>query len=128
VFPARGARSRPESGLSIEESDDRAECRSHVAQAAGKVFKLASRGWRPLAYASVAPSDPHGLFGAGAVYDGPVVQTQDLTVFNLTKEAVVARQAKVSDQLPPIPVCRVWLHADPADASRLWAEALIPLD
>jgi hypothetical protein len=27
-----------------------------------------------------------------------VVQTQDLTVFNITKEAVVARQAKVSDQ------------------------------
>jgi ribonuclease Z len=36
----------------------------------------------------------------GAVYDGPIVQ--DLTVFNITKEAVVARQAKVSDQLPPI--------------------------
>jgi ribonuclease Z len=38
-----------------------------------------------------------------SVYDGPVVQTQDLTVFNVTKEAIVARQAQVMDQLPPIP-------------------------
>jgi ribonuclease Z len=30
-------------------------------------------------------------------YDGPVVQTQDFTVFNVTKEAVAVRQAKVSD-------------------------------
>ena len=36
------------------------------------------------------------------VYD-VVVQTQDMTVFNVTKEAVVARQAQVIDQLPPIP-------------------------
>jgi hypothetical protein len=37
-----------------------------------------------------------------SVYAGPVVQTQDLTVFNVTKDAVVARQAQVIDQLPPI--------------------------
>ena len=36
------------------------------------------------------------------VYEGPVVQTQDSTVFNVTKDAVVARQARVVDQLPPI--------------------------
>jgi ribonuclease Z len=64
-----------------------------------------------------------------AVYDGPVVQTQDLTVFNITKEAVLARQAQVIDQLPPIPgKQRVpytpVLPAPPA----WWAEALIPLD
>src|SRR5690348_2692463 len=34
------------------------------------------------------------------VYDGPVVQLQDLTVFNLTKEAVVARQAQVEPHPP----------------------------
>ena len=37
------------------------------------------------------------------LYDGPVVQTQDLTVFNVTKEAIIARQAKQFDQLPPTP-------------------------
>ena len=65
----------------------------------------------------------------GAVYDGPVVQTQDLTVFNVTKEAVVARQAQVLDQLPPIPgeprVAYTPVAPTPPD---WWAEALIPLD
>ena len=64
-----------------------------------------------------------------AVYDGPVVQTQDLTVFNVTKEAVVARQAKVLDQLPPIPgkprVVYTPVEQKPLD---WWAEAIIPLD
>jgi ribonuclease Z len=65
----------------------------------------------------------------GTVYDGPVVQTQDLTVFNITKEAVVARQAKVVEQLPPIPGKQ---HASftpvmiPPPA--WWAEALIPIE
>jgi ribonuclease Z len=64
-----------------------------------------------------------------AVYSGPVVQTQDLTVFNITKEAVVARQAKVMDQLPPIAgqqrVAFTPVAVKPPD---WWAEALIPPD
>jgi ribonuclease Z len=31
-----------------------------------------------------------------------VTVTQDLTVFNVTEEAVVARQAKVNDAAPPV--------------------------
>jgi ribonuclease Z len=38
----------------------------------------------------------------GAHYQGPMTVTQDLTVFNVTEEAVVARQAKVSDAAPPV--------------------------
>jgi ribonuclease Z len=65
----------------------------------------------------------------GAVYDGPVVQTQDLTVFNVTKEAVVARQAKVLDQLPPITgVPRVVYKPVEQTPPAWWAEAIIPLD
>jgi ribonuclease Z len=65
----------------------------------------------------------------GGVYDGPVVQTQDLTVFYLTKEAVVARQAKVLDQLPPIPgVPRVVYTPVEQTPPAWWAEALIPVD
>ena len=63
------------------------------------------------------------------MYDGPVVQTQDLTVFNITKEAVVARQAKVADQLPPIAgKQRVAFKPVPVPPPDWWAEALIPLD
>jgi hypothetical protein len=50
-------------------------------------------------------------------------------VFNVTKEAVVARQAKLSDQLPPIPgeqrVAYTPTLPAPPD---WWAEARIPLD
>jgi len=38
----------------------------------------------------------------GEVYQGAVLQTQDLTVINITKDAIVSRQAKVESQLPPI--------------------------
>ena len=63
------------------------------------------------------------------VYDGPVVQTQDLTVFNVTKEAVVARQAQVMDQLPPTPgVQRVAFVPALPTPPEWWAEARIPLE
>jgi glyoxylase-like metal-dependent hydrolase (beta-lactamase superfamily II) len=60
---------------------------------------------------------------------GPVVQTQDLTVFNVTKEAVVALQADVVDQLPPIAgEQRVAYMPVMPEPPAWWAEALIPLD
>lgn len=37
-----------------------------------------------------------------ATYTGPVTVTQDLTVFNVTRDAVIARQAKVNDAAPPV--------------------------
>jgi len=59
----------------------------------------------------------------------PVVQTQDLTVFNVTKEAVIARQAKQFDQLPPMPGKQRMAFAPVAVAPPdWWAEAIIPLD
>ena len=65
----------------------------------------------------------------GEVYDGPVVQTQDLTVINITKESVVARQANVSEQLPPIPgKQRVAFQPVAVKPPDWWAQALIPLD
>jgi ribonuclease Z len=38
----------------------------------------------------------------GAHYQGPVTITQDFTVFDVTKAAVIARQAKVNDAAPPV--------------------------
>jgi ribonuclease Z len=64
-----------------------------------------------------------------AGYDGPVVQTQDFTVFDVTKEAVVARQAQVTDQLPPTPgKPRVPSTPIAVKAPEWWAEARIRLD
>jgi ribonuclease Z len=57
------------------------------------------------------------------------VQTQDLTVFNVTKDALVARQARVSDQLPPIAgEPRVAYTPVLPTSPDWWAEARIPLD
>ena len=91
-------------GLSIERATMALNAAHTSPAAAGKVFSLV----RPrmaglLAHVPLAPGDPDDLRRSCApVYDGPVVQTQDLTVFNVTKDAVVARQAQVIDQLPPI--------------------------
>ena len=58
-----------------------------------------------------------------------MVQTQDLTVFNVTKEAVVSRQAQVIDQLPPIPgVQREAFTPAMPTPPEWWAGARIPLD
>ena len=63
------------------------------------------------------------------MYDGPVVQLQDLTVFNITKEAVVARQAQVEPQPRPVPgKPRTEPTAHPPAQPDWWADALIPLD
>jgi ribonuclease Z len=64
-----------------------------------------------------------------AGYNGPIVQTQDLTVFNVTQAAVVARQARVMDQLPPLPGTPRAPYTPVAVAPpEWWAEARIPLD
>ena len=61
-------------------------------------------------------------------YDGPVTIAQDLTVFDITEEAVVARQAKVDPTAWPVvgptqvsgpPVSK------PLDPPSWWAEALL---
>jgi ribonuclease Z len=64
------------------------------------------------------------------VYSGPVVQTQDLTVFNITKEAVVARQAQIMPQAMPVmgvPSIKPTHGVRPADPT-WWAESLLPVD
>jgi ribonuclease Z len=118
------------SGLSIEGATIALD-RAHTSpKAAGKVFGLAMPRVAGLYHTLLSPQVIHMVFTElGSVYHGPVVQTQDLTVFNVTKEAVVARQAKQFEQLPPMPgkqrVAFMPVAVPPPD---WWAEALIPLD
>jgi ribonuclease Z len=65
-----------------------------------------------------------------SVFDGPVVQTQDLTVFNITEEAVVARQAEAVPQaiaVPGEPKVEPTYGDRPAPPG-WWEDALIPED
>lgn len=118
------------SGLSIERATIALNAAHTSPTAAGKVFNLVKPRvaglWHTLLSPQVIPMIQAEL---RAVYDGPVVQTQDLTVFNVTKEAVVSRQAQVMDQLPPIPgEPRVPFVPKLPTPPEWWAEARIPLD
>jgi ribonuclease Z len=118
------------SGLSIERATI-ALNRLHTSPtAAGKVFNLAKPRVAGLYHTLLSPQVIQMVFSElGSVYNGPVVQTQDLTVFNVTKEAVVARQAKQFDQLPPMPGKQRTAFAPVAvPPPDWWAAALIPLD
>jgi ribonuclease Z len=128
-FPPAGVLAAA-SGLSIERATIALNAAHTSPSAAGKVFELVKPRVAGLWHTLLSPQVIPLVFSElGAVYDGPVVQTQDLTVFNVTKEALVARQAKVSDQLPPIPGEQRVAYTPVATAPpHWWAEARIPLD
>jgi len=118
------------SGLSLEGATIALSFAHTSPTAAGKVFSLVKPRvaalWHTLLSPQIIPMIHQEL---RTVYAGPVVQTQDLTVFNITKEAVVSRQAQVLDQLPPTPgVPRVAFTPKLPTPPAWWAEARIPLE
>ncbi len=118
------------SGLSIERATIALNAAHTSPRAAGKVFVLAKPRLAGLWHTLLSPQVIPLIFSElGAVYDGPVVQTQDLTVFNVTKEAVVVRQVQQFNQLPPIPgKQRMAFEPVAVPPPDWWADALIPLD
>ena len=118
------------SGLSIERATIALNSAHTSPKAAGKVFGLVKPRVAGLWHTLLSPEVIRMVMSElGGVYNGPVVQTQDLTVFNVTKEAVVARQAKQFDQLPPMPGRqRMAFNPVAVPPPDWWAEALIPLD
>jgi len=117
-------------GLSIERATMALNAAHTSPAAAGEVFGLVRPRMAGLIHTFLSPQVIPLIFSElRTVYEGPVVQTQDLTVFNVTKQVVVARQAQVADQLPPIAgeqrVDYTPVLPTPPD---WWAEALIPLD
>ncbi len=118
------------SGLSIERATIALNSAHTSPKAAGKVFGLVKPRVAGLWHTLLSPEVIRMVMSElGGVYNGPVVQTQDLTVFNVTKEAVVARQAKQFDQLPPMPGKQRVVYTPVAQIPPdWWAEALIPLD
>jgi ribonuclease Z len=118
------------SGLSIERATIALNAAHTSPTAAGKVFGLVKPRVAGLYHTLLSPQVINMVFAElGSVYTGPVVQTQDLTVFNITKEAVVSRQAQVLDQPPPTPgVPRVAFTPKLPTPPDWWAEARIPLD
>ncbi|MBP7864557.1 MAG: MBL fold metallo-hydrolase [Acidobacteria bacterium] len=118
------------SGLSIERATIALNAAHTSPKAAGKVFSLVKPRVAVLWHTLLSPTVVPLLFSElREVYDGPVVQAEDLTVINITREAVVSRQAKVAAQLPPIPgKQRVEFTPTQVPPPEWWKEALIPLD
>lgn len=118
------------SGLSIERATIALNAAHTSPKAAGKVFSLIKPRMAGLCHTLLSPQVIPMIFEElGNVYDGPVVQTQDLTVFNITKEAVIARQVKPIDQHPPIPgKQRVPFTPTVEEPPEWWADAIIPID
>ena len=75
-----------------------------VPKGAGKVFSLVQPRMAGLWHTFLVPPVVAPILEqVSSVFDGAVVQTQDLTVFNITKEAVVARQAEAVPQAVAVP-------------------------
>jgi ribonuclease Z len=118
------------SGLSIERANIAINAAHTSPKGAGKVFELVKPRMAGLWHTMISPKITPLIFEElGRAYDGPVVQTQDLTVFNITNESVVARQVKQFDQLPPLPgKMRVPYTPVVEEPPEWWAESLIPLE
>jgi ribonuclease Z len=118
------------SGLSIERATIALNAAHTSPKAAAKVFNLVKPRLAGVWHTLLSPQVVAMLFAElGEVYAGPIIQTQDLTVINITKEAIVSRQSKVQDQLPPIAgQQRADFKPFAVKPPDWWAEALIPLD
>ncbi len=68
----------------------------------GHILHMTKPRMSALWHLDVSPGADAVFAEIGQHYDGPVVATQDLTVFNVTADAVVARQAKVDDAPHPV--------------------------
>ncbi|MEV0742134.1 guanitoxin biosynthesis MBL fold metallo-hydrolase GntH [Streptomyces sp. NPDC050549] len=100
-----------------------------VPVSAGRVFSLVKPRMAGLWHTFLVPPVVAPILEqVGTVFDGPVVQTQDLTVFNITKDAVVARQTEPVPQaivVPGEPTFEPTYGQRPTPPS-WWEEAFIP--
>jgi ribonuclease Z len=68
----------------------------------GRILDMTKPRMGALWHMDVSPGADAVFAEIGQHYAGPVVATQDLTVFNVTADAVVARQARVNDAPRPV--------------------------
>jgi ribonuclease Z len=93
----------------------------------GRILDLARPRMGALWHLDLSPGVDTVFEELGAHYQGPVTITRDLTVFDVTEAAVIARQAKVNDAAPPV---HGPSKSDPALDPRpsppaWWADALL---
>jgi ribonuclease Z len=90
------------SGLPLETALNITRLAHTIPDQMGRILDLARPRMGALWHLDVTPGVDGVLDEVGANFGGPVTVTQDFTVFNVTKDAVTARQAKVNDAAPPV--------------------------
>jgi ribonuclease Z len=114
-------------GLPLETAVNITRLAHTIPDQMGRILDLTRPRMGALWHLDVTPGVDGVLDEVGAHYDGPVTVTQDFTVFNVTDDAVVARQAKVDDAAPPVhgpAQSSPALDPSPTPPS-WWAEALL---
>jgi ribonuclease Z len=89
-------------GLPLETAVQLTRLAHTIPEQMGRILDLTRPRMGALWHLDLTPGVDTVFDELGANYQGPVTVTQDLTVFNVTEEAVVARQAKVNDAAPPV--------------------------
>jgi ribonuclease Z len=84
-------------GLPLETALQITSLAHTIPEQMGKILDLTKPRMGAVWHLDVTPGVNEVFEELGAHYDGAVTVTQDLTVFNVTEDAVVARQAKVND-------------------------------
>jgi ribonuclease Z len=116
-------------GLPLETALNITRLAHTIPDQMGKILDLTRPRMGALWHLDVTPGVDGVLDELSAHYDGPVTVTQDFTVFNVTDDAVVARQAKVNDAAPPVHgPSQTSPTLDPSPTPPAWwAEALLDL-
>ena len=114
-------------GLPLETALQITSLAHTIPEQMGKILDRTKPRMGALWHLDVTPGVDAVFEELGAHYEGPVTVTQDLTVFNVTEGAVVARQAKVNDAAPPVhgPSKTSPVVDPPVPPPAWWSEALL---
>jgi ribonuclease Z len=89
-------------GLPLEVAVNLTRLGHTVPEQMGRILERTQPRMGALWHLDLTPGVDMVFEEIGATYGGPVTVSQDLTVYNVTEDAVVARQASVNDAAPPV--------------------------
>jgi ribonuclease Z len=116
-------------GLPLETALNITRSAHTVPEQMGRILAMTQPRMGALWHLDLTPGVDTVFEEVGAHYAGPVTVSQDFTVYNVTPEAVIARQAKVNDAASPV---HGPSHSTPAPESMpappaWWADALLDI-
>jgi len=114
-------------GLPLETALQITSLAHTIPEQMGKILGRTKPRMGALWHLDVSPGVDAVFEELDAHYDGAVTVTQDLTVFNVTEDAVTARQAAVNDAAPPVhgPSKTTPELDPPVPPPTWWSEALL---